>query len=106
MSQLAEDMLIEFLNTVEEGIAAAKQRYKENKGITDENEPSWNPKNIKWQSAEGSHGPYERSEDTGNPDCKALLKDLADHQGKLTHDGYFYWTFKNGSTIGRKKRET
>jgi hypothetical protein len=61
---------------------------------------------IKWEQAEGASGPYERSEEVNSLDFKALLQDLAAHQGKLTRDGYFYWTFKNGSTIGRKKKTT
>ncbi len=103
MSDLAEDMLLEFLNAVEAGIAAAKQRYKDRKGINDDNKSSWNPEKIRWEQAEGTSGPYERSEDINSPDHKELLKDLAAHQGKLTQDLYFYWTFRNGSTIGRKK---
>jgi hypothetical protein len=31
-----------------------------------------------------------------------MLKDLAEHKGKLTRDGLFYWTFQNGTTVGRK----
>lgn len=33
-----------------------------------------------------------------------MLKDLATHGGRLSKDGYFYWTFKKGSTVGRKRR--
>ena len=66
---------------------------------------SWNPDKIKWEKAQGFKGEFERSEDVNNPEFKAMLKDLAQHKGKLTRDGWFYWTFKNGSTVGRKKRE-
>jgi len=65
---------------------------------------SWNPNKIKWEKAEGFKGEYERSEDVNNPEFKVMLKDLAQHGGKLTKDGYFYWVFKNGSTVGRKRR--
>lgn len=61
---------------------------------------------IKWEQAEGASGPYERSEDVNSLDFKALLQDLVAHQSKLTKDGYFYWAFKNGCTIGRKKKPT
>jgi len=67
-------------------------------------EPLWDPNKIKWESAEGSSGPYERSEDINNPEFKGMLRDLSDHKGRLTRDGYFYWLFKNGCTVGRKKR--
>ena len=65
---------------------------------------NWDPNAIKWENAEGFKGEYERSEDVNNPEFKAMLKDLAQHGGKLTRNGMFYWVFKNGSTVGRKKR--
>jgi hypothetical protein len=67
-------------------------------------EPSWNPASIKWEQAHGTSGPYERSEDVDSPDFKSLVKDLNQHDGKLAKGGYFFWLFKNGSTVGRKKR--
>lgn len=70
-----------------------------------EKEQAWDLAKIKWESAEGSAGPYERSEDVNSLDFKALVKDLADHKGKLSHAGYFIWLFKNGTTVGRKKRK-
>jgi hypothetical protein len=33
-----------------------------------------------------------------------MLKDLQAHNGKLTKEGWFYWVFQNGTTVGRKKR--
>jgi len=89
--------LLEFLNAVEAGVVAAKQRIKEAK-------IGWDQDKIKWEDAEGSSGKYQRSEDFNNPEFKAMLKDLQAHGGKLTRNGYFYWVFKNGSTVGRKKR--
>ena len=65
---------------------------------------NWDPNAIKWENAEGFKGEYERSEDVNNSEFKAMLKDLAQHGGKLTRDGHFYWVFKNGSVVGRKKR--
>jgi hypothetical protein len=61
---------------------------------------------IKWEKSTGSKGEYERSEDINNLDFKAMLKDLAAHQGKLSRDGYFYWAFHNGYTVGRKKHQS
>ena len=66
---------------------------------------SWNPSKIEWKEAEGSKGPYQRSEDVNNIDFKALVKDLASHNGKLTRSSYFYWLFQNGTTVGRKQRK-
>jgi len=65
---------------------------------------SWNPDKIKWLKVQGAKGEFEKSEDINNPEFKAMLRDLANHNGRLTRDGYFYWTFKNGATVGRKKR--
>jgi len=89
--------LLEFLNAVEAGIASARQIIKTAK-------IGWDPAQIKWEQAEGSSGPYQRSEDVNNLEFKAMLKDLQAHGGRLTREGWFYWTFQNGTTVGRKKR--
>lgn len=79
--------------------------YAETKTESKPAEPQWTPDRIKWEPTQGTAGPYERSEDVNSIDFKTLLKDLATHQGKLSKDGYFYWTFRNGYTVGRKKRQ-
>jgi hypothetical protein len=89
--------LLEFLNAVEAGIINARQIIKQAK-------LGWNPNNISWQEAQGTSGPYERSKDTDNPEFQLMLKDLQAHNGKLTRNGYFYWLFQDGTTVGRKKR--
>ena len=94
---LALEALTDFFNAVEAGIESARQHIKTNKHV-------WNPDAIKWEKAEGTKGEYERSEDANNLEFKAMLKDLASHGGKMNHEGYFYWTFQNGTTVGRKKR--
>jgi hypothetical protein len=94
--------LLEFLNACEDGIAEAKRLISENKGVIEEG--NWKPANIQWTVTEGTKGSYERSEDVDSPDFKSLIKDLAQHDGKLSKDDHFYWLFKNGSTVGRKKR--
>jgi len=94
---IASIALLEFLNALEAGIASARQIIKEAK-------IGWDPNQIKWEDAEGQSGPYQRSEDVNNPEFKAMLKDLQAHNGKLTKEGWFYWVFQNGTTVGRKKR--
>jgi len=89
--------LLELLNALEAGVASARQIIME--AVSD-----WDPDKIKWEDAEGSSGQYQRSEDANNPEFKAMLKDLQAHNGKMTRDGWFYWVFKNGATVGRKKR--
>jgi len=91
------DVILELVNGQEAGITAFKQRLKRTK-------VGWDASKIKWEQAQGTSGPYERSEDVNNPEFKAMLKDLASHGGKMTRDGYFMWVFKNGTTIGRKRR--
>ena len=66
--------------------------------------PSWDPAKIKWTEEEGFKGKYEKSEDVNNLEFKAMLKDLQQHNGRMTREGYFYWVFTTGSTVGRKKK--
>jgi hypothetical protein len=94
---VASVALLEFLNAVEAGIASARQLIKEAK-------IGWDPEQIKWEEAQGTAGPYQRSEDVNSIEFKAMLKDLQAHDGKLTKEGWFFWVFKNGTTVGRKKR--
>jgi hypothetical protein len=95
----------DFLNGLEASIAKMKQQIAKLVGITEEKPKfQWNPEKIKWEKAQGPSGEFEKSEDFNNPEFKAMLKDLQTHNGKLTRNGMFYWTFKNGSTVGRKKR--
>lgn len=83
----------------------------EGAGLMKDSEPvqpaAWNPKNIKWVQAEGSKGPYQRYPDQdqkaeATDDYKSLLADLKRHNGRMMRDGYFYWIFQDGATIGRK----
>lgn len=94
---------VDFLDGLEASIVKLKQQIAKLAGA-EKPKFSWNPNAIKWEKAQGAKGEFERSEDVNNPEFKKLLEDLAQHGGKLTRDGLFYWTFKNGSTVGRKKR--
>ena len=82
--------------------ADAIGEYLENLAPADQQKPGWDPSKIKWSPDEGPKGPYERSEDVNNLEHKVMLKDLGQHDGKLYRDGWFYWTFENGHTVGRK----
>ena len=93
------EAVIDFCNALEAAIVNLRRQLQRESGH------GWNPGAIKWQACEGSKGPYERSEDVNNPEFKAMLRDLADHQGCLNKDRWFYWTFDNGTTVGRKRRE-
>ena len=93
-------ILVDFCNALESACVNLKQQLTE---LHDSQ--AWDPDRIQWVVAEGSRGPYERSEDRDNVEFRHLLQDLAAHNGNLTRDGYFYWAFKNGSTVGRKQRQ-
>lgn len=62
------------------------------------------PAKVVWTIAEGSKGPYQKSQDVNSSDFKALLKTLQEYKGKMMKDGYFMWVFQDGCTIGRKRR--
>ena len=74
-------------------------------GVKAEAQKPWDPSQIAWTEAEGNKGPYERSEDVNSHDFKCMVKDLADHKGKLTRGDFFYWLFQSGSVVGRKVRK-
>lgn len=69
---------------------------------------SWNPDAIIWVEASGPSGGYQLAtaeNNQGNTDFQELLRDLEAHQGRLTRNGYFYWSFQQKPFVGRKKRE-
>ena len=66
------------------------------------NSYKWQIKSIQWTKHQGEKGEYERSADINNLEFKALLKYLASRGGKISHEGWFFWVFQNGVTIGRK----
>ena len=109
-----EDFMIfledfDFLNGLEASIVEMKQQIaKLTSGVSlaseDKHSWAWNPEAIRWERAEGAKGEYEKSVDYDGRDFKALLRDLSAHGGKLIREGFFYWLFRNGSTVGRKRR--
>ena len=100
---LTFEALMDFFDAVEAGIAQAKHHLKEAKVPVSE-KPKYDINKARWEQAQGSSGPYERCEDANSIDFKALLADVQAHGGKMTVGEYFVWAFKNGSTLGRKKR--
>ncbi|MEM3459481.1 MAG: hypothetical protein QXQ64_10545 [Candidatus Bathyarchaeia archaeon] len=93
--ELALEALLEFINAVEAGIVAVKQRVKETRQV-------YNIEAIRWEKAQGASGEYERSEDVNSSDFKALLRDVQAHGGKMSVGDYFVWCFRNGAVLGRK----
>jgi hypothetical protein len=87
---MIKDACEEYLETMQQ--SGSKRAY------------AWTPEKIQWSDKTGEKGPFQISEDANNPEFRELLKDLAAHKGKLFRDHFFYWTFQNGSTVGRKKK--
>lgn len=60
---------------------------------------------IAWQDRENEKGKFQSSEDTNNPEHKALLAFLNEHVPSkcVQSEGYFMWIYPNGTTIGRKE---
>ena len=74
------------------------------KSLTQEDKPKYDLSKIRWESAEGTRGPYEKSVDVDGVDFKNLMKDVQEHGGKMSVGEFFVWAFQNGATLGRKKR--
>lgn len=99
-----EELILSALEVFAEAVEGAaftlKRTLREELGGV--NGFKWEIKSIKWTKHEGEKGEYERSEDVNNLEFKALLKYLASRGGKLRHDKWFFWIFRNGSTVARK----
>ncbi|RLI00071.1 hypothetical protein DRO19_00525 [Candidatus Bathyarchaeota archaeon] len=112
---MAEDKHAELIKAIEDKLDDHFQALKEDltkaiEAYLEKTENVFDPEKIKWVQAEGFSGPYERYPAKGekielSQDYKALLKWLKEHNGKATYQGYFYWIFQDGATIGRKKRQ-
>jgi len=100
---LAEELL-DFVNGIEASCVKLRTQIDKLFGAKEE-KPSYNIEKIRWEQAQGTSGPYEKSIDVNSLDFKALLADIQKHGGKMTVSGYFVWAFQNGSTLGRKKRQ-
>ena len=92
--QIAKENAVELLN---EWLGIGEAKEKQVKW-------NWNPQNIRWVETEGFKGKYERYPAEGSKDYFNMLEDLKAHDGRLTREGFFYWVFRDGSTVGRKKR--
>jgi len=101
----ALEILADLCSALEAAAVDAKRRIGELTSVKEAGK-GWDPSGVKWEQAEGSKGPFERSDDFNNPEHKAMVKDLVAHNGRLTREGSFYWLFENGATVGRKKRKS
>ena len=101
MTEEILEILLDHANALEAAAVNIKQQIARITGIKE-----WDPSKIKWENAEGAKGPYQHSKDVNNPEHKAMIGDLAAHGGRMTREGYFFWVFEDGSTVGRKERGT
>ena len=84
---LAEDVL-DFVSGIEAACVKLKMQIDKNFGPEI---AEYDLEKISWFDAEGSSGPYQRSEDVNSQDFRALLKDLNKHEGKMQKDSFFIW---------------
>jgi len=80
---------------------------KEN-ALTKVIEKTYDLDKISWEAAQGQKGPFEiarEEENRDNADYQALLEDLIQHKGKMTHKGFFIWLFPDETAVGRKKKK-
>jgi len=96
LNQLANDLELASVNIKRALKTQYPQQHQNNTAKTS----TWNPNNVKWTQDVGKKGPYEKADD-GAADYQAMLKDLKDHNGKLNHEGRFYWLFSDEKTVGR-----
>ena len=63
----------------------------------------FNVDRITWTPRVGNKGPFELSDDYENLDHKLLLSFLKEYAGgALASQGFFYWVFTDGKSLGRK----
>jgi hypothetical protein len=103
--KLLFDVLEDYANGMEATAVRLKVELAKIQGVEPRKVWSWSPDRIRWAEAYGSKGKYERGEDVTSLDFKSLLKDLAQHNGFLLRDGFSYWSFKNGATVGRRRKK-
>ena len=99
------ESVIDFANAVEAACVNLRLQVEGKQKLEQPSSSKWDPGKIQWVKSEGFRGPFEKSEDFNNLEFKRMLKDLVEHNGKLSKNGFFYWVYRNGSTVGRKKRE-
>jgi len=92
-----------------DALEAACVQLRQNLGAKTQTAPqitveTFDPDKIAWQPRQGLKGPYELTEDFNSPEYKKMLALMQSAGGRVSKAGKFYWTFQNGSTVGRKDR--
>ncbi len=110
------EILSELLNGLEYAVQNARAQLaalvKENvipeaEKAVDKRVWGWNPDAVKWAEATGPSGEYQLAtleNNHDNRDFREMLRDLEEHDGRLSREGWFYWRFQQKTSVGRKKR--
>lgn len=105
MSEKEIEKLRAEMNAVYEGLSFILSRIDEIEKAAAGHIDAWNPTKIKWSSAEGPSGVYEKASKQESADYQAMIDDLKAHQGCLTKDDLFFWLFDDGETTGKKPKK-
>jgi hypothetical protein len=119
-SKLAEEMLLDFLDSVESGIAAARQRFKQRQGI---NEPKKGPSTpeiseqpfnaLFYKHGRSDKGPFEaaRQPQNNNQNFQRCLNILNQNINEKNHTfsekswEHYYWLSDQKNAIFRRKKK-
>jgi hypothetical protein len=99
---VAVEALLEFLNAVEAGVAAAKHLISRKKGIADL--PGFDE--LPWIEQQGTKGPYQQTSRQKCQPCNfdRLKAELKSHGGFWEHNGWKYWFHaKDENLIDRRR---
>jgi hypothetical protein len=91
--------VLDGLKTVVTKISEIEDLYQQGKqqGFIEESK-------AQWVKMSGPSGDYEKAvfkDNETKEEFQQLNKELSNHEGKLSKDSFFFWTFRDGS-IGRK----
>jgi len=99
---VALDVLIDFLNTVEAGVAEAKKRLK-----MAEPEGALDLGRLFWEQKMGVKGPFEQTSEKANNNSalwQQLRAKLKEHDGFWQNNGFRYWfDMKNEQVVDRRR---
>jgi hypothetical protein len=100
---LALDVLMDFLDAVEGGVVAAKQRIKEVK-LGDE---QLDFSKLFWEEKQGTKGLFQQTSEEANQNSllwQELKAKLKEHDGFWQSNGYRFWfDMENECVIDRRK---
>jgi hypothetical protein len=98
------EVLTDFFDAVEAGIAAGRQRIKEKMKLEDD---KLDYSKLFWEEKKGEKGLFQQTSEKANQNSdlwKALKAKLKEHQGFWQYQDFKYWfDLKQESVIDRRK---